>query len=1011
MSTIRPSLDELEERMLWLTGSGQMDYATLSEDPTFGFAMPSLGYPTPEIWALSFNVQEYQKVFSIQLLNALSVDAGSGSGDNTDLATVHYVTTLKRHGFQRVFCHADPPSKGELALFCACAPARSKSPSGLEGEDHLLDVLALSYGRADLELVVFLFDGCGFFVESKKVARHLLVAKDTPNEKTCVQHRAVKEKNKVKPAGTVDLQKGERQINMDLALSEACDATKAGQTLGLRGSARETTVNSQEYGPALCDWALPQTGHKEECLDRYAPTFVPGAGVYSGEIGESLWSTLNPIANMIRVYWLISQHKRAKIGSKDASDDFDKLDKTLPITSETMAGGYMRRLTKARPCKTSMWIDERGARKWKEKGHCEWLSTGFKLQEDQLKLKSQILCLNMQLSSEVIVTEGSAIHFFVESSYGTQWVMNFGNSWISVHPLGTTHRLSTPVFARTRLHVPATCPKNCGLLQGSAHLPPYWVEVLDTEEVLRVAQAHDALEEVRVHVAHKSNLYRRDKGLATGHRGCLPKCCLWLLKCTWEEDQGKKDKTGEEYIDDRRWEEELKMVESEMEWYVRYTLHCTLCAKQWAQDALSPGHKAYAMRQANMWRRLGSHENRSLQRLLGLIWCYMTSHTGPSDGNSLSGHGQGLNAIWFPLDGLIWQLRSNQRLVITWPFASSPSRFAMSFFNLDSQRNELILLSSTSFQSFLNYLSSRTQSCGMTLALMSTDITHNSKKNSWEYGSGVPRPRLNPASRRTASPRVLARLVRLSTSNMLGDFQAVLCVVQDTIGAEEDHTSCTTRGTGGDLEELEGLLQKMSEEMDADIEATQSELTRLTVAIAKVDLQILELKREEAEAVEAEEARIRAELSKGEETAPGLAHSECAYCCNAFLAHVMKKAAVITEREMITALFLREMDIAIELNGYQKCLQPEMSPVPSFSRIVKAITLVATEELSPGMDRWKWFGSCSPGVPFYHMSIFSVEQKRNCKKMGPGSPLPLVDLALSQAHQEDGVEGVQLGQR
>jgi hypothetical protein len=38
--------------------------------------------------------------------------------------------------------------------------------------------------RADLELVVSLFDGCGFFVESKKVARHLLVAKDTPN----VQH-------------------------------------------------------------------------------------------------------------------------------------------------------------------------------------------------------------------------------------------------------------------------------------------------------------------------------------------------------------------------------------------------------------------------------------------------------------------------------------------------------------------------------------------------------------------------------------------------------------------------------------------------------------------------------------------------------------------------------------------------------------------------------------------------------------------------------------------------------
>ncbi|TEB34686.1 hypothetical protein FA13DRAFT_1789090 [Coprinellus micaceus] len=247
----------------------------------------------------------------------------------------------------------------------------------------------------------------------------------------------------------------------------------------------------------------------------------------------------------------------------------------------------------------------------------------------------------------------------------------------------------------------------------------------------------------------------------------------------------------------------------------------------------------------------------------------------------------------------------------------------MSFFNLDSQRNELILLSSTSFQSFLNYLSSHARSCGMTLALMSADITHNSKKRYIEYFSnelfmGVAclglGSTLHPDKLHT--PRVLARLVRLSASNMLGDFQAVLCVVQDTISAEEDPHLMHYEGNWWskfsddtkpptvnftvfynywfkqratlprpkitpvhvsfdlslmveqDLKELEGLLQKMSEEMDADIEATQSELTRLTVAIAKVDLQILELKREEAEAVEAEEACIRAELSKGEGTAP-----------------------------------------------------------------------------------------------------------------------------------------------
>ena len=35
--------------------------------------------------------------------------------------------------------------------------------------------------KADLELVAPLFDGCGFFVESKKITQHLQIAKDTPD--------------------------------------------------------------------------------------------------------------------------------------------------------------------------------------------------------------------------------------------------------------------------------------------------------------------------------------------------------------------------------------------------------------------------------------------------------------------------------------------------------------------------------------------------------------------------------------------------------------------------------------------------------------------------------------------------------------------------------------------------------------------------------------------------------------------------------------------------------------
>ncbi|TEB34685.1 hypothetical protein FA13DRAFT_1707537 [Coprinellus micaceus] len=830
------SLDELEERMLRLTGSGQMDYATLSEDPTFGFAMPLLGddlamtvahtnrmhqvpvfscqcdnAPTKDIQLLRSGLypstsKNTKTVFSIQLLKHFQLMLVDGHVSVEKYMAIlcrltnyvfpgtvpdrgreitrtwqqySYVTTLKRHGFGMSSAMLRPPSNGNFGL------------------NHKF--------RADLELVVLLFDGCGFFVESKKVARHLLVAKDTPDvrhgsfpplqifilksisltgEDMCLTPGSEREEQ----AGTVDLQKGERQINMDLALSEACDATKAGQTLGLRFAYDincQYCVNfHQRVGPGK-PLSIPENmallfviglfhvhGHKEECLARYAPTFVPGAGVCSGEIGESLWSTLNPIANMIRgmtlghridtmeacmrdnnwkkvlgmVYWLISQHKRAKIGSKDASDDFDKLDKTPPDHLRQQWQADMEKANKGRfhdPKAMDVYmsaIDKGEALQdvhvrlmreereiGKKRGIAKWLSTGFKLQEDQLKLESQILHSNMQLSSKVIVIErkhdsllrriklwdtmGDELWEQLDLSSSSGDRVPSLDTCICEDQTTCACDLSEELRTLARVNMAQVKPKKSSLstdastmenpedmlilLPSAVHtLPPYWVEVLDTEEVLRVAQAHDALEEVRVHVAHKSYLYRRDKGLATGHRGRATQynqindverslqqavrrygLATWVLKkmgrfeqhaelkdiqnkdvravtsvwdpnargerdteLSWifkavrpnvasgssnapgQEDQGKKDKTGEEYIDDLirinwicarsrkdRWEEELKMVESEMEWYVRYTLHRTLCAKQWAQDALSPGHKAYAMHQADMWRRLGSH--------------------------------------------------------------------------------------------------------------------------------------------------------------------------------------------------------------------------------------------------------------------------------------------------------------------------------------------------------------------------------------------------------------------
>lgn len=41
-------------------------------------------------------------------------------------------------------------------------------------------------------------------------------------------------------------------------------------------------------------------GHKDECYPRFAPTFIPGAGMVDGEVLETLWAVLNGIGDSIR---------------------------------------------------------------------------------------------------------------------------------------------------------------------------------------------------------------------------------------------------------------------------------------------------------------------------------------------------------------------------------------------------------------------------------------------------------------------------------------------------------------------------------------------------------------------------------------------------------------------------------------------------------------------------------------------------------------------------------------
>ena len=111
-----------------------------------------------------------------------------------------------------------------------------------------------------------------------------------------------------------DLQKGERQANVDWSLMQC---VKGMNLNGLPNILHIYDIACQ-YHKRLAEridrneyLALPNValihaigafhvhGHKESCFPRYSTNFIPGAGMIDGEIMETLWSVLNePSASM-----------------------------------------------------------------------------------------------------------------------------------------------------------------------------------------------------------------------------------------------------------------------------------------------------------------------------------------------------------------------------------------------------------------------------------------------------------------------------------------------------------------------------------------------------------------------------------------------------------------------------------------------------------------------------------------------------------------------------------------
>ncbi|KDQ48914.1 hypothetical protein JAAARDRAFT_82556, partial [Jaapia argillacea MUCL 33604] len=255
-----------------------------------------------------------------------------------------HLKTLKWQGFG--YSPFREPGPGELALFCpACPQVGVNLPDNWQVEAERLPWLFArqlnmdgnfkaeqthrKYPEDDLPLT------CGslFMCEDTRYNQYVSTAVERPQKATCHDHKAQSQSNTQAkhltvtsivavacarhgcfcPRSCANLQKGERQINMDYILAQALQLTKipgVSPTVLLYDIvcqysvhvARRFLENAQYLGlPSPLNLLMGiglfhVHGHQDSCGPRYSPNYMIGAGQVDGEVIETLWARMNEIA-------------------------------------------------------------------------------------------------------------------------------------------------------------------------------------------------------------------------------------------------------------------------------------------------------------------------------------------------------------------------------------------------------------------------------------------------------------------------------------------------------------------------------------------------------------------------------------------------------------------------------------------------------------------------------------------------------------------------------------------
>ncbi|KAF8956034.1 hypothetical protein BDZ97DRAFT_1672276, partial [Flammula alnicola] len=326
---------------------------------------------------------------------------------------------------------------------------------------------------------VHLTNGEAFMTAPKPYEEHLVDAAKHAHKyahPTCHVHRAHKDGEKVAagrrvrgigaqacarhgcfcPSSVVDFELGERQMCMDFSLSEAFKTTHMegiSCTLCVYDIMCQYHVKLTKRFREQHGLTLPATlklmkaiglwhvhGHKEECLYRFATTYIPGVGIVDGEILETLWSLLNRTSRSARGVttahrteilddhmgdsnWkktinmastVTKKYFRAVKEQQSSQDYYDGLTEAAPTelipewTEQIIAAEgrrqnnpdvmdiYQVKVKKA-PTRREieLQLSEKELRGGEQTGQATWISQGLKLEEAQFDLRSHVRKLGL----------------------------------------------------------------------------------------------------------------------------------------------------------------------------------------------------------------------------------------------------------------------------------------------------------------------------------------------------------------------------------------------------------------------------------------------------------------------------------------------------------------------------------------------------------------------------------------------------------------------------------------